>query len=162
MQRSWHRKEQSALVFVLKGLMVPYSNANLLLAFKPGLFFIELEKISRLKKRTLQNAFYAAQKQELIKKEEAVYRLTELGRKTIAPYTAQNLPRDGKFMVAFDIPENMATTRSRFRRILKTWNFQRIQKSVWVTTYDHRDSVKDLVAELSLDDYVVLYECSPI
>ncbi|MGB4967425.1 MAG: hypothetical protein WBO35_04455 [Candidatus Saccharimonadales bacterium] len=54
-----------ALVYVLRGLFPP-TRENLLLSFKPGLFFAELEKVSGYKKRTLQQTFYRARKQGLI------------------------------------------------------------------------------------------------
>lgn len=152
-------RHQSALVFVLKGL-IPYTQENLMLSFKPNLFFNELEKISRYKRRTLEDALRAAQRQKLIEQEADIVRLTNAGIKIIQPFIAEHLPKGAKLMVIFDIPEDMAVVRAKFRRILKDWHFQQAQKSVWVTSYDHKSSVKEVVSELGLSAYVQLYECS--
>ena len=154
-------KQKSALIFILKGL-IPYTRENMMLAFKPNLFFNELEKISRYKRRTLEIAMREAEKQRLIERDTKVIRLTEEGRKTVRPFVAKHLPNNAALMVIFDIPEDMATTRARFRRILLSWNFKQMQKSVWITSYDHKASVKELVAELGIENYVEMYESFPI
>lgn len=154
-------KQQSALVFVLKGL-IPYSRENLLLSFKPSLFFNELEKISRYKKWTLEKAYYEARRNKLFENEVNIIRLTEAGQKIIRPYVAKRLKNEARLMVIFDIPEDMAVTRAKFRRILKLWNFSQVQKSVWITSYDHNASIKEVVAELGLEECVEQYECFPL
>ena len=161
MYKTYKVRRQSALLFVIKGL-IPYTRENMMLAFKPNLFFNELEKISRYKKVSLENAFREAQRQKLIEREANVVRLTQLGEKIIRPYTAQQLSNEAKLMVIFDIPEDMAQVRARFRRILQSWQFKQIQKSVLVTSYDHSQSVKELIIELDVGSYVKLYECVTI
>lgn len=157
-------RQESAIIFILKGL-VPYTEANLMLSFKPGLFFAELEKISRYKRHALEVAMYEAQKQKLIKKKvkqnQNVIRLTELGQKILRPFVAQQLSDNAKLMIIFDIPEDMAIARARLRRVLRSWNFEIIQKSVWATSYDHRQSVNELIKELEIGPYVQLFECVP-
>lgn len=154
-------RQSNALVFVLKGL-IPYSRENMLLAFKPNLFFNELEKISRYKRSTLEVALRQAKKQELIEREANVVRLTNKGKRIVRPFVAERLANKARLMVIFDIPENMATVRAQFRRILRSWHFNQVQKSVWVTSYDHRQSVKEVVSELDISGYVELFECALI
>ncbi len=158
-------RQESAIIFILKGL-VPYTEANLMLSFKPGLFFIELERISRYKRHTLEVAMHEAQKQKLIERKveqnQNIIRLTELGQKTLRPFVAERLGDNTKLMIVFDIPEGMAFARARLRRVLSSWNFEIIQKSVWATSYDHRQSVKELVKELEIEPYVQLFECAPV
>ena len=154
-------RQMSALIFVLKGL-IPYTRENMMLAFKPNAFFNELEKISRYKKWTLQKAYYQAQKEKLIQKQADVLRLTAAGKKIVRPFIAEKLPEGAKLMVIFDIPEDKSTLRARFRRVLNEWGFKQVQKSVWVTSYDQKEPVKELVAELELDQYVELFECASI
>lgn len=163
MRRTYYSrtKQRSALIFVLKGL-IPYSKENMLLAFKPNAFFNELEKISEYKRWTLEKAYYEARRQKLIVSDANVVSLTEAGKKIIKPYIAQRLAKDARLMVIFDIPEDQAVIRAKFRRILKLWNFRQVQKSVWITSYDHKDSIKEVVAELGLENFVELYECSPL
>jgi FPC/CPF motif-containing protein YcgG len=161
MARNYVKKQDSALVFILKGLMVPYSEANIMLSFKPRLFFSELEKTTHYKKRTLENALYRAYKEKLIEKNGAVIDLTEEGERIVGPFVPQVLPKGARLMVIFDIPEDMATIRAKFRRVLKCWNFRQVQKSVWVTPYDHKNNIKEVITEFNLGDYIELYECSP-
>lgn len=151
-------KPKSALEFVLKGL-IPYTHENLLLTFKPGQFFNELEKISRYKKRTLEAAARRAQERGLIEQnQKRQLQLTALGRRTALPYTAQRLPKNARLMVIFDIPEDRAIARQQFRRLLRKWQFEQVQKSVWESTYDHRKSIKLAIEELDLDGFIELHE----
>jgi|SRR3989344_4999947 len=154
-------RQQSALLFVLKGLL-PYTRENLLLAFKPNAFFNELEKISYYKRKNLENALRQAERQKLVERDDRIIKLTQLGERTIRPFVAEQLPNGSKLMVVFDIPESRASVRARFRRVLKRWRFDQIQKSVWVTAYDHRQSIKEIIAELDIEKYVKIYECASI
>ena len=152
-------KPKSALVFVLKGL-VPYSRENMMLAFKPNLFFNELEKISRYKRQTLESAARRAQEKGLIEiSRQQQLRLTNLGRRRVRPYIATKLKGSGKLMVIFDIPEEKAIDRQRLRRLLRKWQFVQVQKSVWLTAYDFREALQEAVDELGLSGFVELYEC---
>ena len=152
-------KPPSALAFVLKA-MIPYSRQNLMLGLAPNRFFNELEKVSSHKRQALEQAARRAIEQGLIEKaKDRSLRLTELGRRAALPYVAEHLPQNGRLMVIFDIPENLATSRKQLRRLLKKWGFEQVQKSVWLTSYDHRESVSLAVDELELQSFVELYEC---
>ena len=155
-------RKESAKIFILKSL-IPYTEANLMLAFKPNLFFNELEKISRHKRRALEAAMREAERQKLIelknKQNQIVIRLTEIGQKTVRPFVAEKLGNSAKLMIIFDIPEDMSLVRARLRRVLRSWNFAQVQKSVWITSYDHKQSVDELVKELGIEPYTRLYEC---
>jgi DNA-binding transcriptional regulator PaaX len=151
------RKKQSALIFVLKAF-IPYSRENLMLAYKPNKFFYELEKTSKYKQMTLKNAYWRAKKQGFIQESEELVRLTAKGQKEIQPFIAQKLSNNSKLMVIFDIPEQNAAKRRKFRDILKLWDFVQIQKSVWVTDSDYRELLIEAVAELSLSGCVEIYE----
>ena len=150
-------RERSALAYVLVAL-IPYSKPNLLLSFKPNLFFRELEKISRYKESTLKAAYRRAQEQEFVKRHENIVALTARGRRKVAPFTAEDL-EDGKLMVIFDIPEDQRSKRRQLRQILKEWQFVPVQKSVWLTGKDYKDELVELIKELRINQYVKLYEC---
>ena len=150
-------RERSALVYVLIAL-IPYSKPNLLLSYKPGLFYQELERISRYKEKTLKAAYERAQQQGLIERQENLVRLTAKGRRKIAPFVAENLGGSAYPMVIFDIPEDKINTRRKFRSVLIEWNFRQIQKSVWMTGKDLRDEVVEVVKEMNLGEYVQIYE----
>jgi len=130
-----------------------------MLTFKPAQFFNELEKISKYKRKTLEAATRRARERGLIEQSHDLQlRLTALGRRTALPYTAQRLPRNARLMVIFDVPEDRATARQQFRRLLRKWQFEQIQKSVWESNYDHRESIKLAIEELGLDGCVELHE----
>ncbi|MBI2589113.1 hypothetical protein HYW35_02840 [Candidatus Saccharibacteria bacterium] len=150
-------RERSPLVYVLVGL-IPYSKPNLLLAYKPSLFFRELEKASRYKQAALKGAYWRAQQQGLIKQKNNLVKLTEKGRRKIAPFVATELKGNVNLMVIFDIPEDRIDTRRTFRQVLKEWNFKQVQKSVWVTGKDLRDGVVEVVNEMGISDHVQVYE----
>lgn len=155
-------RHKSALTFVLLAL-IPYSRPNMLLAFKPNQFFNELEKISKYKRHTLEQAASRALEQGLIKKNNnQLLRLTELGQIRVLPYTAQKLPKNGKLMLIFDIPEDQKVARQRLRRLLKKWKFSQVQKSVWTTEYDYIEAINEAINALEIEDYVEVYECAPL
>lgn len=154
-------KEKSALIYLLKAL-IPYSKQNMQLGFKPNAFFNDLEKISKYKRRSLENAFYRAERQKLITRREHIVQLTEAGSHAVQPFVAKRLNKGAELMVIFDIPEDMAAIRARFRRTLRVWKFRQVQKSVWVSGYDHKAPLKDILKEMDIADYVILYECSRI
>lgn len=153
---------QSALVYVLKGL-VPYTEANVKLAFKPNLFFNDLEKISSRRRTALQNAYSRGKKRKLIEFDNyGVPRLTELGLKQLNRFEPKHLGLSARLMVIFDIPEVQAWKRQHLRRLLRELKFQQIQKSVWMSEYDYREALLEEIDNLKLHRYVQTYEASKI
>lgn len=154
-------KQQSALAFVLKA-MIPYSRENLLLGFKPSQFFRELEEISNYKRRTLEAAARRAEERGLIEMDrQQKLRLTELGKRYALPFTAKKF-KDSRLLVVFDIAEDINGTRRKFRKLLINWQFEPIQKSVWASDYDHRESIKLAIEELKINDSVKIFEARPL
>ena len=147
------------MVYVLVAL-IPYSKPNLLLTYKPNLFFRELEKISRYKESTLRAAYWRARQQKLVEQYKNIPVLTARGRRKVAPFVAEKLGSKAQLMVIFDIPEDQTAKRRKFRRVLKEWQFRQVQKSVWATGKDYRDELVELVKELDLNGYVEFYECA--
>lgn len=134
-----------------------------MLAFNPNKFFNELERTSSYKRRTLEQAARRAIEKGLIEKaQNQSLALTKLGQRTALPYAATKIPQNGRLMIIFDVPEDQSGSRKKLRTLLKKWSFVQAQKSVWITEYDHRQSVKEAVAELDLDGYVELYECASL
>jgi DNA-binding transcriptional regulator PaaX len=151
----------SALKYILKALLVPYSEPNLKLSFKPHLFFNDLEKIEAKKqysRKHLQNTFYRAKKAGLIDV-DAQKRpfLTSRGKAILELYQPKVL-QDAELMVIFDIPEQLASKRRALRRTLGHFQFQQIQKSVWVTRYDCKDYLLSEIAWLGITEHVRIYE----
>lgn len=151
---------KTAREFILRGLFLPLSRQNVLLAFKPSQFFYELSRVSGYPEKTLRTTMSRAHKDGLIIMEDKVPKLTEKGMKKARPFAAQKLDKDARLLVAFDIPESRAPMRQEFRQLLKQLDFTYVQQSVWVTEYDHRDVLKEAIREFELQDCVITYEAA--
>lgn len=149
-------RPDSATIHILLGL-IPYTEENILLAFKPNVFFNELEKSSGYSFTTLKNTYRRARK-NLIAIDGEKVSLSLKARQTIYPYIAQKLPDQGKLMVIFDIPERLSRRRCKFRYLLRTLKYEQIQKSVWMSSNDSREIIIDSIKELRLGKYVQIYE----
>jgi DNA-binding transcriptional regulator PaaX len=156
------KKHNSALVYILKAL-IPYSHANLALSFKPSVFFNELEEKSNKSYKTLENAYYKAIKDGLIRMDtENIPRLTEKARSNIKLYKPTRLDKGAKMLIIFDIPESERWKRRHLRLLLKELSFQKVQQSVWICGYDFREYLTAEIKQYGLQDYVKVFECNPI
>jgi DNA-binding transcriptional regulator PaaX len=153
--------EESSLIYVLKAL-IPYTEANLTLVYRPNTFFNELERISNKKRSSLQTALSLARKKGYIERKKGIPVLTDSGKRVLRPYLAQTLPGKVQLMVIFDIPEEIAYARRQLRTFLRQYKFKPTQKSVWVSAYDCRDELRELNKQLSISDYVQVYECTKV
>jgi DNA-binding transcriptional regulator PaaX len=145
-----------AMIFMLRGLL-PYTNENVLLSFKPSTFFYEMSKVSGHSEAALRNAYYRARKQDLFSGNK-IPRLTEKGLRKIAPFVAKKLGKDARLIVIFDIPEHRVAVRHSFRSLLKNLGFTMIQQSVWVTDTDHRKIVIEAIRDLGIETCVEVHE----
>jgi len=149
-------KPKSALTQILLAL-VPYSRQNILLSFSPNRFFNELEKSTGYSQRTLQKAYRRGQQRGLISG-SAKPKVSPAGFKVIRPYTAVKLGDQTVLMVIFDIPEQSYATRQKLRETLKSWDFIQIQKSVWASDMDYRESLLEVISELGIGRHVQVFE----
>ncbi len=69
----------------------------------------------------------------------------------------KELPEHQACLVVFDLPEDMKNLRAEFRNLLKRAGFYMVQRSVWETTQDVIFPLEDLVEELKLEKYVLVY-----
>jgi DNA-binding transcriptional regulator PaaX len=163
MRRTLSKRQlpDSALKYILEGL-IPYTEANLKLSFKPHLFFNDLENIEKQKKfkaGTYRNVFYKAQKQGYISySRTSGVKITSKGHRLLQPFTPKLLPYGAQLMVIFDIPEIERSMRSYLRKILRECQFEQVQKSVWVSKYDSKEYLQDVLDEYGLNKYVIVYE----
>lgn len=155
-------KYRSSTHYVLSAL-VPYTEANMKLAFLPTRFFNDLDKLDHIKiqKKSLRTAYYRAIKKGLIEVEGGIPRLTHKGRKKIKAYKPAKL-KGACLMVIFDIPEEARHKRNHLRTLLKELSFEQIQKSVWTSDKDHREYLTAEIAEHGLQGYVKVFESRPI
>lgn len=158
MSKTTHKK--SALKYILLGL-VPYSRPNLQLSFHPQRFFRELEQTSGYTYSTLRTAYARGKRRGLIAVRRQKPTLTSKGLRVVKPFIAKKL-RGAELMVIFDIPERHASLRQQLRLLLKEWNFRQVQKSVWTTEYDYKDTLLEIITEQKLNAYVQLYEAARI
>jgi len=168
MKRALSNKQlpESAIKYVLEGL-VPYTDANLKLAFKTTVFMDDLEKIIRNKKtvskKSLQNAYYRAIKRGWVAIDDnGMPKLTALGRSQIEPYDPSLLDKNTVLMVIFDIPEAQRPKRDRLRLVLKDLGFEQVQKSTWTSRLDYREHLKDEIKYSGLEEYVRVYEAKKV
>lgn len=153
-----HKLPKSALEYVLKGL-IPYTEANIKLTFKPALFFNDLAKISRAKRPAIKNAYYRAQRQGLVAFDDTgIPRLTLEGQRRAQPFVAAQLGNEAQLMVMFDIPEDVAWKRRRLRSLLHELGFEQVQKSIWRSQYDYREILAAEIKQYDLQAYVLVYE----
>lgn len=141
---------------------MPLSDENLWLAFKPSKFFYELSKVSGYSEKTLRDTASRAKADGLIVRREHMLELTEEGRRKARPFVAEKLVQGGKLLVVFDIPEERVKIRHEFRRLLKSLDFTYVQRSVWVSSYDHREILQEAIEEFGLSDEVVVYEAAQL
>lgn len=142
---------------ILKELLialVPFTENNLLITFKPSRFFYELEKKTNANRNTLAATMSRAKKNGLLKiDDEGVPVLTWRGKTKINLALGDKLKKQ-KLVVIFDIPENQSSKRRELRAYLYSQNFRYMQKSVWATQYNVIDELLEVIAELGLGRYV--------
>jgi CRISPR-associated endonuclease Cas2 len=126
------------------------------------LFFNELEKKSRIDKNTLRSAYHRLVKKGLIIIDgSGTPHLSDRALEMLPLYSPQKL-KNSKLMVIFDIPEEVRFKRRKLRLLLRELRFEKVQQSVWITSYD---CIKYLAAEVkdnNLDGYIQIYEVSKI
>ncbi len=139
--------------------LIPYTKANLQFSFARKSFFREVAIRDHVHEKAARSGFYRAMKQGLIEEDEkGQIRLTNKGKRRIATYTSRYLP-NSNLMVIFDIAEAERAKRSHVRALLKELSFKQVQKSVWVSEYDHRSLVQMEVEHLKLQDSIQVFEC---
>jgi hypothetical protein len=160
-------KKKSAIIFLLSSL-VPYTDANLKLTYRPNVFFNELEKISKketgrkISKTSLKSTYYRAKNDQYFELDKlGVPSLTAKGIDRIAPFKPKKLV-GAKLLVTFDIPETQRQKRSQFRQTLRILKFKQVQQSVWISDYDGRDILGRDIEFLGLKDKVEIYEARKI
>lgn len=153
---SKQEKDQSALGYVLESL-VPFTDANTKIVFRPSAFFAELDRKGKIASGTLRSTYYRAKAQGLIKVEGSAVALSARAYDKLHLHPAVQLAKGQCILVTFDIPEEYAGKRRQLRSLLKELKFVQEQRSVWACTYDHKGLVQDLVNELSIDMYVRIY-----
>ena len=132
-----------------------------------------LQKMTGLKKKTLQDSFYYLNKKKYIvfKREKGVYKmvLSNSGLKLLNKHSFQKmeLPIDKKWdglwrVITFDIPESKATARRSVSRKLKELGCFSLQKSVFVYPYDCRKQIDFIGNYFSAREHICIVEARHI
>lgn len=157
------KKYSSATHYILAGL-IPYTESNIKLSFKPSEFFNDLDKLDNVKasRKVLQNAYYRAIKRGLVVFDEVgIPRLTPKAIRKIKPFKPKKL-KSSKLMIIFDIPEAEKYKRNHLRTLLKELSFKQVQKSVWMSEYDTREYLHMEIKQYGLHPYVQIFEARSI
>jgi CRISPR-associated endonuclease Cas2 len=160
--------KQSATTYILKSL-IPYTDANMKLAYKPNLFFNDLEKLdSKAKNKplysrtTLRTTYYRAkQRGYFVVNELGKPQLTEKGTARLQPFQPKKMDK-ARLLVIFDIPEKYRKSRNRFRSLLVACKFKQVQRSVWISDYDSRELLYTMIDQLHLHGEVHIFESHDI
>jgi len=65
---------------------------------------------------------------------------------------------DGKwYLVSFDIPETQKTSRNLLRKRLLMLGLGKLQRSLWISPYDHTKEVRKIVNHYHLEKYVEVF-----
>ncbi len=148
-------KRKSVTAEILKAL-VPYSEQNLKLAFKPGLFFRDLEHLTQANRNTLAATMSRAKRVGWVIERNGVPILSKTGRAKIQEVSKADLLQ-GWLLLTYDIPETRRADRDRLASDLKRLNFKRLQKSTWYTNEDYVDALKELITNLKIGQHVCLF-----
>lgn len=153
-------KRKTITLYILEAL-VPYTDANLRLSYRPKEFFSELARRQTINESSVQLAFKRAIKHGYIVLDEDSPRLTYAGKRQLAPYVSPTLS-DSYILVIFDIPEEERWKRRKFRAVLKEFQFNQIQKSVWASKLDCQEYILETISLLDLGNAVKLLEARPL
>lgn len=118
----------------------------------------EISSSSGITTEALRSSFRRLVKRGLVTVDsDHIPRLTEKGIHQTKPFTAKHL--SGSYlMVIFDIAETDRAKRNHVRLLLKELSFQQVQKSVWISSLDHREYIQAEIIALKLQKFVLLYE----
>lgn len=150
-----NKRNKSVTGEILRAL-IPYTEQNIKLAFKPNRFFNDLERLTRANRNTLASTYSRAKRQGYIEMRNNVPVLTEAGKAKIGKLGKPELLA-GWLVVSFDIPEKRRNDRYELRNYLRTRGFQQVQKSLWCTDYDYTEDLREVIAELRLGQHVLVF-----
>lgn len=154
-------KYQSTTIYILKAL-IPFTEENLKLSFKPGLFFADIAKNRNISEKAVRSSLRRAVSSGLVEyNENGIPKLTNQGERVLRPFRAKHL-KWSKLMVIFDIPEPDRWKRRQLRAILNEFKFRQVQKSVWISSYDSRTFLKKELKTLNLGKEVKIFEAFEI
>ena len=119
---------------------------------------------SYFKKQALVSSLFRLSKKGFVEKKidegKIIIKLTRAGRDWLLKTRPDSTVKwDGNWrLVIFDIPESHRTVRDVLRSKLKSWGFNKWQKSVWATKKPLTKELRTLIRELGIEDWVLVVE----
>lgn len=125
------------------------------------------ENLPRRSKQTISSTLGRLCSKQWIKKTKSendfFYKIDSSGRDEIT--TNLNVIRqmetdkwDGTWLgVVFNIPEKKRKVRDLFRKSLVDLGLARLFGDLWISFWDHKNSIQDLINELGIDDYSTVF-----
>lgn len=118
------------------------------------------------KKQSMNNALYRLNKSGYISKNNDYVLLSPSGRKYVENKKTRLITFDSPFqkatpknlLVMFDIPETKKAEREWFRYHLKEFNYEMIQRSVWVGPSPPPKDFLDYIKEIKLKDCIKTFK----
>lgn len=111
---------------------------------------------------SLKRAIYKATTKGYLERKEDYLKITKLGKERLSrimPVYEEKRPWDGKlYLITYDVPEERKKDRDYLRDYLKKLNCGMLQHSVWLTPYNPKKIIADLVKQIRLVGLVLVSE----
>ncbi|KKW44749.1 MAG: Repressor in ring oxydation complex/ phenylacetic acid degradation pathway related protein (PaaX) [Parcubacteria group bacterium GW2011_GWA2_56_7] len=127
-------------------------------------YLAEIERAQDRKR--VQDALKYLERKRLIRIEKgartAMITLTNKGETAALKHRVKQedrlLPQGMYTVVVFDVPEHVREVRDRFRSLLKSSGFQKMQRSVWCSEKDLVKTIGLVITTLKLHKWVTVFE----
>jgi hypothetical protein len=150
----------------LSKLHEPFAPRTRKEAVFPELYKKHCEWERKLGRKNFAKLIYYLKKRGWIKiknlEEKQGILLTKDGREKVLrvklKFFEKKRRKDGKWiMIIFDIPEKERKKRDFLRNQLIILGYQKLQKSIWVCSYDVIRETEEIIRKYSLDEYVKIF-----
>lgn len=76
----------------------------------------------------------------------------------MAHINVHKMDKAHQLLVVFDIPESQASARSKLRHVLRRLDFKQVQKSVWSSSFDYREQLRETARLMGIEEHVKFYK----
>ncbi len=135
-----------------------------------SLSILALPLFSVYKQKTIQNAISRLKQQQFVAFEGRHMVLSKKGKQYLAnrkvllrmfdPASLKSRPKS--LIIVFDIPEDRKAEREWFRRQLKDFGYEMIQRSVWFGPGPLPSEFVEYVVSINLSESVKVFKASPL
>ncbi len=127
-----------------------------------GFLMRELEKSRRATQSALKRLEDRGEIERTEREGRVLLQITQRGKEKInrSGFSLKRKSRnwDGRwYLVSFDIPETQKTSRNLLRKKLLILGLGKLQRSLWISPYEHTKEVRKIVNHYHLEKYVELF-----